>query len=120
MKIRIIISLFIFIVSILFHPYLSLSQISNTHSIKSEALPSDKNQGNPKSKKVKKAVAKSEKTLENQQNAYDKAKATDMKHRMDLQTPKTRERMKESRKLADKNNTHYHISLWQKIFGHKR
>ncbi len=77
-----------------------------------------KSQDQPASKKVKKAQEKSAKAQEDEEKAYERAKAQDMKHRMDLQTPKTRERMKENRKLADKNNEHYHKSFWEKIFGH--
>ena len=71
----------------------------------------------PVSKKVKKAEAKNAEIQEKQEKAYETAKAEDMKHRMDLQSPKTRERMKENRKIAEKNNDHYHKSFWGKIWG---
>lgn len=76
-----------------------------------------KNQDQASSRKVRKAQAKSDETREKGEKAYENAKARDMKHRMDIQTPETRKRMKENRKLAEKNNNHYHRSLWQKIFG---
>jgi len=76
-------------------------------------------QDQPESEKVKKAKAKSDDSREKEEKTYEKAKAKDMKHRMDLQTPQTRERMKDNKKLAEKNNAHYHKSIWQKIFGHR-
>jgi hypothetical protein len=76
-------------------------------------------QDQPESKKVKQAKAKNDESREKEEKAYEKAKAKDMKHRMDLQTPLVRERMKENKKLAEKNNDHYHKTIWQKIFGHR-
>ena len=74
----------------------------------------------PKSRKVKKAEAKAAAAKEKEETAYKKAKEQDMKHRMDLQTPATKKRMKESKKKAEENNDHYRQSLWGKIFGRKR
>ncbi len=73
----------------------------------------------PVSKKVKKAMAKDAANHEKEQKAYEIAKAKDMKHRMELQTPLTRKRMQESKKIAEQNNNHYHKSIWQKLFGRK-
>ena len=88
---------------------------SNTENKISEGDPEQ-----PKSRKVKKAEAKAADVKEQQERAYSKAKAKDMKHRMDLQTPATQKRMKESKKQADQHNDHYHRSFWGKIFGRKR
>lgn len=72
-----------------------------------------------KSKKVKRAEAKAERQKEREKEAYERAKAKDMKHRMDLQTPETKKRMKENRKLADKNNDRYHEPFLKRLFGRK-
>lgn len=79
-----------------------------------------KEQDQPKSRKVKRAEEKAAAKKEKEQRNYEKAKEQDMKHRMDLQSPETKKRMKENKKKADENNDRYHRSFWDKIFGRKK
>ena len=81
---------------------------------------SESSQEQPKSWKVKKAEAKAAAAKEQQEKSYARAKEKDMKHRMDLQSPETKKRMKENKKQAEQNNEHYHQSFWDKIFGRRK
>jgi len=77
-------------------------------------------QDQPESKKVKQTKVKNDNAREKEEKAFEQEKAKELKHRMDVQTPLTRERMKESKRIAEKNNNHYHKSIWQKIFGRRK
>ena len=68
------------------------------------------------SRKAEKAQKKAEKKKVDQKAAYERAKKKDTDHRMSLQTAETKKRMKESRKLADKNNDRYHEPFYKRIF----
>ena len=120
MKIPRYITSLIFLLLLLGFPVQSYSQSKTMRQSSREIEKSGGEQEQPKSRKVKKAEAKIAAAKEKQDKAYAKAKQKDMQHRMDLQTPQTRQRMKESKKQADQNNDRYHQTLWQKIFGRKK
>jgi hypothetical protein len=72
------------------------------------------------SKKVRDAKKKAEQQKKDQKKAYEKAKKEDNKRRMDLQTPETRERMKEAQKMADANNNRGREPFFKRIFKRKK
>ena len=120
MKIPRYISSLVFLLIFLTFSGQSYSQTRSLRQNSSEIQKSEGNQEQPKSRKVKRSEAKAAASKEKQEKAYAKAKEKDMKHRMDLQTPETRKRMKETKKQADQNNDRYHQTFWQKIFGRKK
>lgn len=75
------------------------------------------------SRKVMKAERKAEKVKEQQKKDFEKARKKELKHRWEIQSPKTKERMKETRKDADQFNNRMrknHEPFWKKIFRRKR
>jgi hypothetical protein len=71
----------------------------------------------PKAKQARERAEKQkEKALEN----YEKAKAEDIKHRFNLQTPATKVRMLKNRKKADAFNNRYHESFLKKLIGKRK
>jgi ABC-type bacteriocin/lantibiotic exporter with double-glycine peptidase domain len=75
---------------------------------------------NSKSAKVQKAEAKQAKQKEDEKKAYEKKQEKELKHREKMQTKATRERMKETRNKADKNNDKYKEPFFRRIFGRKK
>ena len=120
MKIPGYITSLVVLLTLLSLPVQSFSQSRSSRQSSTGIQKLEKDQEQPKSRKVKKAEAKAASDKDKKEQAYTKAKEQDIKHRVNLQTPETRKRMKESKKQADQNNAHYHQSLWNKIFGRKR
>ena len=77
----------------------------------------DRDAKNSQSRKVKRALAKAEKQKEKEKQEYDRAKEKDLKHRMDLQSPETKKRMKDNKKNADRYNDKYHEPFLKRLFG---
>jgi hypothetical protein len=69
------------------------------------------------SSKVRKAEGKAEKVEMRQKRAYDKARKKEMKKHYQMQSPETKQRMKESRKKANKFNKNIRRkTFWDRIF----
>ena len=68
------------------------------------------------SRKVRNAEKKAEQQKEHDRLAYDKAKASDIKRREEMQSPRTKKMMKEDRKKAGTFNDRYHKSFFQRLF----
>lgn len=67
------------------------------------------------SRTVYKAEAKAEKVKEQQKKDFEKAKKKDIKRRFEMQTPKTKERMKGTRKSAKRINDQNHDPFFKRI-----
>lgn len=72
------------------------------------------------SKKVRKARENAEEKKKLQREKYERAKADDDQRRFDMQTPKTKERMKEARKRADQFNNKGKEPFFKRIFKRKK
>ncbi|NJO91036.1 MAG: hypothetical protein HC831_20275 [Chloroflexia bacterium] len=68
------------------------------------------------SRKVKKAEAKAEKKKEQQKKAYLVSQKKDKKRRLEMQTPETKKRMKETRRNARKINDQKHQPFIKRLF----
>jgi hypothetical protein len=62
-----------------------------------------------------KAEVKAEKVKEQQKKDFEKAKKKDVKRRFEMQTPKTKERMKGTRKEAKRINDQNHDPFFKRI-----
>ena len=61
-----------------------------------------------------------EEKKEKQKEKYESAKKDDNERRLDMQTPETKQRMKESRKKADEFNNKGHESFFKRLFKRKK
>lgn len=72
------------------------------------------------SRKVKKAIRKSEKAEENTQRTYDKGRDDALKHRYDIQSKEVKKRMKESKKKADQYYKSNREPFYKELFNRKK
>lgn len=72
------------------------------------------------SRKVRKAVAKTEKVEQNRDRAYEKARKKELKHRYEIQTKEVQERMKQSKKEAKQNNKRKKEPFLKRLFRRRR
>ncbi len=72
------------------------------------------------SRKVRKAVAKTEKVEKKQDNAYEKARKKELKHRFDIQTKEVQDRMKQSERESKKNNKRKKEPFLKRLFRKRR
>jgi hypothetical protein len=67
-----------------------------------------------------KAAKKKEQIDRTHKKAYEKARTATLKHRREIQTKKTQERMDDVNKRAETNNKHDDKKWWEKILKRKR
>jgi len=72
------------------------------------------------SRKVRRAIKKSEKAEERQDKNYDKSRKEALKHRYDIQTREVQERMKKSKKRADRYNKSKREPFYKDLFNKKK
>jgi hypothetical protein len=72
------------------------------------------------SRKVRKAMKKSENAEENTEKTYDKGRDEALKHRYDIQTKEVQKRMKESKKKADQYNRSNREPFYKELFNRKK
>ena len=72
------------------------------------------------SRKVRKAIKKSENAEENTERTYDKGRDEALKHRYDIQTKEVQKRMKESKKKADQYNKSNKEPFYKDLFNRKK
>ena len=72
------------------------------------------------SRKVKKAIAKRERQEKQEKREYEKTRKKVVKHRYDIQTDKTRERMKETLKKSKDYNKQRRKGFFDKLFDKRK
>jgi hypothetical protein len=72
-----------------------------------------------KSRKVAKAEKKAGETKKRQKESYERAKEKDLKHRMDLQSDRTKEMMKETQENSDQMRKKRREPFFKRIFRKK-
>lgn len=72
------------------------------------------------SRKVRKAIKKSEKAVERSDRNYEKSRREALEHRYDIQTKEVKERMKESKKRADRYNKSRREPFYKDLFNRKK
>ena len=103
--------------------YLSNDLLAQSKSMKDIDRRSSKKErllNKSESKKVRGSKKKAENQKEQQKEKYDKAKTDDNERRVDLQTPKTKERMKDTRKKADEFNNQGREPFFKRLFKRKK
>jgi hypothetical protein len=103
--------------------YFSVEGYGQSKSMRDIEKRSHKNEGlfkKAESKKVRRAEEKAEKQKEKQKEKYEKAKKEDNERRMNMQTPETKKRMKDSRKKADSYNSQGREPFFKRLFKRKK
>ena len=77
-------------------------------------------EGQRPSRKVTKAQKKAEKVEVQQKKAYQKAREKEVKRRFNMQTPETKERMKQTRKEANRYNKVKKDPFFERLFQKKK
>jgi biopolymer transport protein ExbB/TolQ len=95
------------------------SQTKSMRKIERQSKRSQSLLNQRKSKKVQKAEKKAEAVKEKQKDEYNKKRKDVLDRRNEIQTPATRERMKESRKQAENWNKQKRTPFFKRIFRRK-
>jgi hypothetical protein len=72
-----------------------------------------------KSKKVARAERKAEKTKKNQEEAYERAKRKDKKHRLEIQTQNTRDMMNHTEQKSEQARKDKREPFFKRLFKRK-
>ena len=72
------------------------------------------------SRKVRQAQKKAEKVEIQQKKAYEQARKKEIKRRFNMQTPETKERMKQTRREAREYNKSQKDSFFERLFRKKK
>jgi hypothetical protein len=116
---RYILFSFVFIGLNFGNPPLLHSQTKSMRKIERQSRRSQSLLNQKKSKKVQKAEKKAEDVKEKQKDKYNTKRKDALKHREEIQTPATRERMKETKKQAENWNKKKRTPFFKKIFRQK-
>ncbi len=114
--IRLIVLCFILITQTQFVETVAQSKSKSMRQIERRSKHSDGSLNSSKSRKVIKAEKKAERTKKKQEEAYQKAKKKDLKHRSDMQSDRTKEMMKETKKKAEVNNKRKRTPFFKRLF----
>jgi hypothetical protein len=72
------------------------------------------------SRKVRQTIAKQERRERQEKRDYEKTSKKVLKHRYEIQTVKTKERMKETKRKSDEYNDRGRENFIQKLFSKKK
>lgn len=98
----------------------SFGQSKSMKDIERRSGTSERSIKRTESKKVRQAKENAEEKKEKQKERYEKAKKDDNERRYNMQTPGTKQRMKETKKQAEEFNNKGHESFFKRLFKRKK